>query len=260
MSKPVKALLRKELVRRLAGTDSLAVVSLMGIDGLTTNRLRRELRSKDIRVTVVKNSVAREALKEMGLEPASVLLEGPCAIATGADSVVTVVREVLGRSKGIPALAVKGAVLEGEVFLRQRVDELSKYPTRGEGLSRVVALACSPGGRLAACLAGPGGVLADIIKAVEEQARTREQPAQPEKTPEAPAPAGEASAPSPAVEAPAPSPAVEASAPSPAVDASAPSPAVDASAPSPAGEGPAAAAGQPEAPQQPQEEGKPQGA
>ena len=64
MSKPVKALLRKELVRRLTGVDSLAVLSLVGIDGVTNNRLRQELLAKDVRVTVVKNSIARQAFKE----------------------------------------------------------------------------------------------------------------------------------------------------------------------------------------------------
>ena len=44
MSRPVKALLRKELIGRLEGVDSLVVLSLAGVDGLANNRLRRNLR------------------------------------------------------------------------------------------------------------------------------------------------------------------------------------------------------------------------
>ena len=50
MSRSVKALVRKELVRRLRGVDSLTVLSLMGIDGVSSNQLRRELRASEVSV------------------------------------------------------------------------------------------------------------------------------------------------------------------------------------------------------------------
>ena len=170
MSKPVKALLRRELVKRLRGVDSLAVLSLTGVDGISGNRLRRDLRAKDIRVTVVKNSVARQALAEVGLSSACELIEGPCALAFGGDSVVSVVRELLDRGREIPSLKVKGALMEGEVFPSGRIEELSKYPNREEAVARLSALALSPGGRLVAALRGPGGRLAGVVKGLGERA------------------------------------------------------------------------------------------
>jgi len=62
MSKPVKAMLRKELIRRLEGVDSLVVLSLAGVDGPATNQLRRSLRRQNILLAVVKNAIARQAL------------------------------------------------------------------------------------------------------------------------------------------------------------------------------------------------------
>ena len=106
MSKPVKTLLRKNLVRRLAGVDSLAVLSLTGVDGISNNRLRRELRAKDIRVAVVKNSVARAALADVGLSSVCELIDGPCALAFGGDNVVSLVRELLDHRQQAPTLTV----------------------------------------------------------------------------------------------------------------------------------------------------------
>jgi large subunit ribosomal protein L10 len=194
MSKPVKALLRKELIKRLAGVDSLAVVSLAGVDGVASNLLRRQLRTKDIRVTVVKNSVAKAAFKEVGLDKAGDLLDGPCAVATGGTSVVAVVRELLEQHKTMPALIIRGALMEGEIFGEDRVEALSKYPTREEAQGQVVMLLRSPGSRLASCLVGPSGKLAGIIKAIKEKAEKAAPPEPP------PAPA-EASAPAPAEQA-----------------------------------------------------------
>ena len=169
MSKPVKILLRKDLTGRLEGVQSLAVLSLAGVDGAATDRLRRQLRSGGVNITVVKNSVARYTLEQIGLSSACGLIDGPCALAWGGDNVVTVVRGLLDAGKGIPALLVKGALLEGEVFGADRITELSKFPTREEAIATLAMLVKSAGARLAACLLGPGGRLAGAIKGIEKQ-------------------------------------------------------------------------------------------
>jgi len=173
MSKPVKAMLRRELIRRLTGADSVVVLGLAGVDGVTTNRLRRDLRAKDIRVTVVRNAIAKQALKEVGLEPACDLLAGPCALATGpdrSDAAVLIVRELLGQAKEVPALVVRGALMEGEAFGPDRIKALGDYPTREEALSNLVAQVLSPAGQLVGSAQGPGGRLAGILKAIEDRA------------------------------------------------------------------------------------------
>ena len=175
MSKPVKAMLRSELVGRLQGVESLAVLSLMGVSGVDNNRLRRQLREKDIRLTVVKNSVARQALDEVGLSDVGGLIDGPCALVTGGDNVVVVVRELLEFGKDIPTMAVKGALMESEIFGPERVEELSKFPTREEALANLAGQIKGAGGRLVATLLGAGARLAGIIKAVEERAEKTQE-------------------------------------------------------------------------------------
>ena len=170
MSKPVKELVRRELARRFEGVRSLAVVDFTGVDAVATSEIRQRLVSKGVRVTVVKNSLARQAFKSIGMDAAADLLEGPCAVATGGDSVVDVVRELLEIRKEQPNLTVKAALLEGDAFGRDRIDELSRYPTRDEAISRMVGCALAPGARLAGCLIGPGGRLASILKTLEDRA------------------------------------------------------------------------------------------
>ncbi|MCD4699397.1 MAG: 50S ribosomal protein L10 [Phycisphaerae bacterium] len=169
MSKPVKTLLRKDLMSRIEGVQSLAVLNLTGVDGVATDRLRRQLRSGGVSVSVVNNSVAKYALEQIGLSSACGLIDGPCALAWGGDNVVTVVRDLLEAGKTIPTLLVKGALLEGEVFGADRIEELSKYPTREEAIATLSMLAISAGARLAGCLLGPGGRLAGAIKGIEKQ-------------------------------------------------------------------------------------------
>ena len=173
MSKPVKQLLQKEVARRLTGAGSLAVVGFTGIDATATNAIRGRLREKNIRMTVVKNSIARQAFRGTGLDSAIPLLDGPCALVYGADpadtAVVSIVRELLDIGRQTPNLAVKGAVLEGETFGAERVVELSRFPTREEAIGRVVSCALYGGGLLAAGLLGPASRLAGLLKAVQER-------------------------------------------------------------------------------------------
>ncbi len=175
MSKPIKNLIRKELARQLEGVSEVAVVSVMGVDGNTNNSLRGELAEKGIRVMVVKNAMARKAFEDIGIAEAGALLEGPCALAYGGESVVDVVRELVDRAKTIPGLEVKGALMEGELFGSDRIEELSKYPTRSEALGRVSSIALAPGATLVGAVLGPGSVIAGLLKAIEEKQEDGEE-------------------------------------------------------------------------------------
>lgn len=173
MSKPVKELLRKELVKRLQGVTSLAVVGLTGIDAVATHQIRGQLRDKDIRLMVVKNSIARQVFDAVGLEGAKDLIDGPCALAFAVVpdkvEVVIVVRELLYIGKETPNLTVKAAVLEGEPFGSDRIAEFSKFPTRDEAIRKTVTCVLCPGARLAGCLIGPGAKIAALLKAIREK-------------------------------------------------------------------------------------------
>ena len=61
MSKYVKNLISEDLANRLAGETDCLLVDVIGLDANDTMTLRRELRSKDIHLSVVKNSLARRA-------------------------------------------------------------------------------------------------------------------------------------------------------------------------------------------------------
>jgi ribosomal protein L10 len=200
MSKPVKKLIRDELIKRFDGVTQLAVVGFTGVDANTTNTIRARLAGKDIRVSVVKNALAKQAFRELGIDIVGQLLDGPCAVAYGADSVVTVVRELLDISKETPNLVVKAAFMEGDLFTQDKIAALSKYPTRPEAIGQALSCVLSAGANLAACIMGPAGQIAGILKSIEDKAPA--ETAAPEVAPEAPADAEAPAAPA-AVEAPA---------------------------------------------------------
>jgi large subunit ribosomal protein L10 len=97
-------------------------------------------------------------------------MKGANAIAYGGNSVVEVARELVKLFADFPLIEMKGAILDGQLFEGEKgVKELSKYPTREEGLAKVVTLLVGPGRNLMGQIKGPGSKVAGIIKAIEER-------------------------------------------------------------------------------------------
>lgn len=170
MSKVVKKLLMRDYTDRLEGVEEALLISVRGVPALDNNRFRNELAKKDIKVTVIRNNLAKNTLKNGPLNALLPLLQGPSALAYGAESVVDVAREVMEWAKKLEALELKGAVIDGELFSgKAGVERLSKLPTREEALAQTVTLILSPARKLVGQVKGPGSKVASILKTVEEK-------------------------------------------------------------------------------------------
>lgn len=176
MSKPVKNLISASYKKRFGELEGAVMINIRGLSSNDNNKLRQSLASKKVKVTVVKNSLARKSLSDTKLKALTDLIEGPTALVYGGDSVVEVARELLVAIKGIEAVKVTGAILDGLVFPANQIEALSKYPTRPEAQAQAITLVVSPGRKLAGQILGPGRKLAGIIKAIEAK-KEKEAPA-----------------------------------------------------------------------------------
>jgi large subunit ribosomal protein L10 len=170
MSKPVKEMILREYASRLDGAQDAMLISIRGMTAIDTNKVRAKLRPKGIKVTVMRNALARKAFEGSGLEGLKPLLEGANALAYGGQSVVEVAREIVALLETFPGLELRGAILDGTLFQGKKgVTELSKFPTKEEAIGQVVTLIVSPAKKLMAQIKGPGSGVAGIIKAIEEK-------------------------------------------------------------------------------------------
>lgn len=168
MSKTIKQMIARDYVSKLGDTKDAMVISLRGVKGIATTRLRQNLAKKQIRITVVRNAIARRNFAGTPLEPLAKLLTGPSAVAYGGQSVIEVAREIVKVIAEYPSLELKGALLDGTLYEgKAGVTELSKFPTKDEAIANVVTLVVSPGKKLLAQLKGPGATVAGVIKSIE---------------------------------------------------------------------------------------------
>src|SRR5207247_10694127 len=126
-----------------------------GINAIKNNLIRRRLREKGLRMTVVKNTLARRATAGSKIAGFDKLLEGPSAVIYGKASISTIARALLDEKKADEKIELRGMFFDGEVYVGDDgVKAVSKMPTREEAIGIIVACALSPGQKLAGLFKG----------------------------------------------------------------------------------------------------------
>jgi len=173
MSKKVKNLIEKELTAKFSPLDGVAVISPKGIDGTKNNLMRRRLGAKGVKITVVKNTLARRAASGTKLKGFDKLLDGPSAVVYGKSaSISAIARMLMEEKKNDETLELRGVFFDGEIYPGEKgVDTVSKLPTREEAIAGIVVSVLGPGRRLLVAVKGPSGKVAGILKSIEEKAK-----------------------------------------------------------------------------------------
>lgn len=172
MSKQVKNLITSEIAKRLKDADGVAVINPRGIGAIKNNQMRRRFREKGVRMTVVKNTLAKRAIgDESKIKGFDALLDGPSAVIYGEASIATIARLVMDEKKLDDKIELRGVFFDGEIYTGDKgVEQVSKLPTREEAIGQVVALILAPGAKLGGIFKGQAGKVAALIKAIEERA------------------------------------------------------------------------------------------
>jgi len=146
MSKLVKEMMRRDLESRYGQQNNAVWIELLGVDGISTNQFRRELRSRHMKLEVVKTSLLRRACAGGPLARLADALDGPAALVTGGESAIDVAKLLDEWLPRLPkSLRLRGAVLDGEYLDEARVKDLSKMPSKADLQARIIALILTPG-------------------------------------------------------------------------------------------------------------------
>jgi large subunit ribosomal protein L10 len=178
MSKQIKQMQMDALKKTFQGVRDLVLLSQTGVDAITENRMRLDLRKKNIFMHMVKNSLARRVFQELGLQVTSAW-SGPTVVAWGADSLSDLSKAIDGflkkNDKLKDKLKPKGAIAEGqEVTFTQALE----MPTRAEAIGTILGMILGPASQIAGQIAGPAAQIAGQIQTISEK-KPEEAPATP---------------------------------------------------------------------------------
>ncbi|HWE40419.1 MAG TPA: 50S ribosomal protein L10 [Isosphaeraceae bacterium] len=169
MSKYVKEMMMEQLRSDLDGSNSVLILDFKGLDAVSENRLRLDLRKKKIRMRTLKNTLARRVFAEMGMEGLSRYLEGPSVLVWGADGPAELAKEISDQVKKLKKPAIKGGAVDGVVITPAQVEDITKLPSREVLIGQLLGLALSPAQQLLALAGSPASTLVGQLEALAER-------------------------------------------------------------------------------------------
>src|SRR5438105_11868565 len=123
-----KAAELQQLESAFKGSDSAVLVDYKGMNVPQVTDLRRQLRAAKAKYKVVKNTIARRALKGTSFEPLEKYFEGTTAIAYTETDPVALAKTLTTFVKSAPTLQIKAAVVQGKAVQPAAVTDLASLP------------------------------------------------------------------------------------------------------------------------------------
>jgi len=126
--------------------------------------LRRRIKESGGNIRIAKNSLARRAVEDAGLDDVKVLFEGPSAITECHDDLVGPARALWQNYERDDRWEVRGGVLNGELISSEQVQRIASLPSRDQLLAQAVWGIESPISGLVRSLEG---ILSGIVYALQ---------------------------------------------------------------------------------------------
>src|SRR5258706_11151618 len=139
-----KVLELEQLEKAFKGSDSAILVDYKGMNVPQVTELRRQLRSAKASYKVVKNTIARRALKGTSFEVLEKFFEGTTAIAFTSTDPVALAKTLTTFVKTAPTLTIKAAIVQGRAVKPAEVTELAALPSKPELYARLLGTMQAP--------------------------------------------------------------------------------------------------------------------
>lgn len=169
MDKAGKAVALKDLESVFEDAGAVVVTHYSGLTVAEMTGLRAKLRERGANLKVIKNRIAKIALKGKGGDAAADLFQGPVAIAYAEDPSAPA-KVTTEFAKDNDKLKLVGAIMDEEVMDAAGVSVLADMPSREEMIATVIARLLGQASQIGQRIAAPGQQLAGAIDAIREQA------------------------------------------------------------------------------------------
>ncbi|HEY3383770.1 MAG TPA: 50S ribosomal protein L10 [Vicinamibacterales bacterium] len=159
----------EQFASALQNVDSAILFDYKGLNVPQVTELRRQVRAAKGQYRVVKNTLARRALKGTEFEPLVEFFQGTTAIVYTRTDPVALAKTLTTFAKTAPALTIKAAVVQGRKIQAAEVTELAALPGRPELYAKLLFLLNAPMVRLVTVLNAAPQALLNVLTQAEKK-------------------------------------------------------------------------------------------
>jgi large subunit ribosomal protein L10 len=134
----------QDLASAFKSADTAILVDYRGLDVPAVTELRRQLRGVKAQYRVVKNTLARRAIKGTAFESLEAQFEGTTAVAYTGEDAVALAKALTTFMKTAPTLQIKGAVAQGQAIPAAQVSDLASMPGKPELYAKLLFVLQAP--------------------------------------------------------------------------------------------------------------------
>lgn len=162
----------KDLTEKFKSMKGMIMTEYHGLSVSQISELRNSLRKSGCEYLVVKNTLSKIALKEIGMEAANEYFEGPTAIVVESDDPVSPAKVVSEFAKKCDKLVIKAGILDGKVIAEKEIKALASLPTKEVLIGKMLGSMNAPISGFVNVLNGTIRSFVCVLNAIKEKQTT----------------------------------------------------------------------------------------
>lgn len=144
MARPDKEKKVTEITDKLSSAAGVYLADYKGLTVEQINDLRNKLRGAEIEFKVVKNTLARKSVDQVGLKDLVAYLTGPTAMAFCLADPIAGAKILADFQKQNDKLQLKACVFENQVYDKNYIDKISKLPSPEQIQAQAMGIISTP--------------------------------------------------------------------------------------------------------------------
>jgi large subunit ribosomal protein L10 len=172
MKKEEKQVMIDDLSKRLDENNIIYIADISSLDAVATSSLRRQCFAKNIKLSVVKNTLLKKAMENVqgkDLTELYDILPGPTAIML-SDTGNLPAKLIKDFRKKSDKPVLKGAFVEESIYIGDdQLNLLADIKSKDELIGEVIGLLQSPAKNVISALTSSKGKIAGLVKTLSEK-------------------------------------------------------------------------------------------